>query len=755
MTDPRSSDVDSQGNIKVVCRFRPVNDRESALNSAICVAFPPDQVTVSLVNCDSQGLKFTFDAVFPPDSEQIHVYEAAAKPTVEAVLEGFNGTVFAYGQTGSGKTYTMTGPDIDDERAKGVIPRMVETVFSAIHRANQDLEFTVKVGYAEIYMEKLKDLLEPGNHSLKVHEDKTRGVFIAGLTEEYVSSPGEIYALMKQGQGNREVGATLMNEGSSRSHSLFLMTISQTNKLDFSAKTGKLYLVDLAGSEKISKTGAEGKRLDEAKKINKSLSTLGLVINSLTDGKSTHVPYRDSKLTRVLQDSLGGNAKTALIITCSPSSYNEAETVSTLRFGIRAKTIRNKPKINREHSVAELKLLLAKAETAILQRDNMIALLRQRLVEAGGTLPTEHDLSQFSEETDKTENAGNAPDWEELNLELEQLRNNLDQLREEKAILMQENEKMKTEAEDGYFKLNQAGMKIKSLADQIQDLTSERDSLQAQKADLEAQFSIHSHNIETTEEEKWTNLLSVKDKEIDELKSSLSAKESILMTIESATEQPAVRQLCEAQRSLPRTLTSRSTMLDEELERSRKLAEENERLRKELETVVRHQEPGSEAIVASLTAAAVSKERQLWDQQASLYQRDLANRVEKVVQLEQELDNMKETNEMLVATLCQGDRGLHNHIHSLESTKRKLEIRCNRMGFERRELAENLRITREKVTRLETRLSEAELNFDEACKRLEELLSTPKADDSKIRHSSVRKVLKGRGKSSGELEEAV
>ena len=149
-----------------------------------------------------------------------------------------------------------------------------------------------------------------------------------------------------------------MNERSSRSHMLFILTISQNNTEDLSAKSGKLYLVDLAGSEKVGKTGAEGKVLDEAKKINVSLTALGKVINALTDGKSTHVPYRDSKLTRVLQESLGGNSKTSLIVTCSPHPSNVAETISTLRFGISAKKIKNNPKINKELTVGELQTLV-------------------------------------------------------------------------------------------------------------------------------------------------------------------------------------------------------------------------------------------------------------------------------------------------------------------------------------------------------------------------------------------------------------
>jgi kinesin family member 5 len=167
---------------------------------------------------------------------------------------------------------------------------------------------------------------------------------------------------MRQGNQNRSIAATNMNAESSRSHSIFIMTVTQNNLDDLSQKTGQLYLVDLAGSEKISKTGAAGQVLEEAKMINKSLSTLGMVIHALTDKKSTHIPYRDSKLTRILSESLGGNSKTCLVVTCSPHPYNDLETLSTLRFGSRARSIKNKPKVNREYTVGELKKLYEKKE---------------------------------------------------------------------------------------------------------------------------------------------------------------------------------------------------------------------------------------------------------------------------------------------------------------------------------------------------------------------------------------------------------
>ena len=240
------------------------------------------------------------------NSRQQDVFDFSIRSTVDDILNGYNGTVFAYGQTGAGKSYTMMGTDIADEEGRGVIPRIVEQIFHSILSSPATIEYTVRVSYMEIYMERIRDLLAPHNDNLPVHEEKNRGVYVKGLLEVYVSSVAEVYEVMKRGGNSRAVAATNMNAESSRSHSIFVITITQKNIETGSAKSGQLFLVDLAGSEKIGKTGASGQTLEEAKKINKSLSALGMVINSLTDGKSQHIPYRDSKLTRILQESLGG-----------------------------------------------------------------------------------------------------------------------------------------------------------------------------------------------------------------------------------------------------------------------------------------------------------------------------------------------------------------------------------------------------------------------------------------------------------------
>ncbi|KAG1144782.1 hypothetical protein G6F37_005916 [Rhizopus arrhizus] len=329
------------------------------------------------------------------NTPQKDVFEYSIKSIVDDVTAGYNGTVFAYGQTGSGKTFTMMGADIDDPDTKGIIPRIIEQIFSSINDAPTNIEFTVKVSYMEIYMERVRDLFNPSNDNLAIHEDKTRGVYVKDLYEIYVANRDEVYLAMKNGSSNRVVAYTNMNAESSRSHSIVVITITQKNLDTGAAKSGKLYLVDLAGSEKVGKTGASGQTLEEAKKINKSLTALGMVINSLTDGKSSHVPYRDSKLTRILQESLGGNSRTTLIINCSPSSYNEAETISTLRFGMRAKSIKNKAKVNADLSPAELKALLKKAKTETVTFQTYIAALEGEvnIWRGGNTLPSDKWVS--------------------------------------------------------------------------------------------------------------------------------------------------------------------------------------------------------------------------------------------------------------------------------------------------------------------------------------------------------------------------
>ncbi|CAI5721698.1 unnamed protein product [Peronospora effusa] len=368
------------GNVRVCCRVRPQNAKELTMATAQrCVL--TDETTIEVKTNDGNPQKFTFDHVFGEHENQKTVFESVALPVVQDIMDGYNATIFAYGQTSSGKTYTMEGANIDHPELQGIIPRTATEIFNNVMNADENMEFIVKVSYIEIYMERVRDLLDPykSKVNLQVREDTQRGIFVEGMTEMCVTSDEELLAAMRAGAANRAVAATGMNEGSSRSHSVFMVTLFQRNLENQATKAGKLYLVDLAGSEMVRKTGASGRQLEEAKTINKSLSALGMVINALTDSHITHVPYRDSKLTRVLQESIGGNSRTALIINVSPSSYNALETISTLRFGMRAKSIKNKAVVNEQRSVAEYESLLAAAEKQIAKQKMDIIALEARL----------------------------------------------------------------------------------------------------------------------------------------------------------------------------------------------------------------------------------------------------------------------------------------------------------------------------------------------------------------------------------------
>nr|CAD7424516.1 unnamed protein product [Timema monikensis] len=351
---------------------------------------------------------FTFDAVYDWNSRQEDLYEESIRPLVSSVLDGFNGTIFAYGQTGTGKTYTMEGPK-NDPSQKGIIPKSFEQIFNYISRSS-NMQYLVRASYLEIYQEDIRDLLnkDPSKH-LELREKPEIGVYVKDLSSFVCKSMNEIEHVMVVGNMNRSIGATNMNEHSSRSHAIFVVTI-EMGATEASVKklirVGKLNLVDLAGSERQSKTGASGARLKEASKINLSLSALGNVISALVDGKTTHIPYRDSKLTRILQDSLGGNSKTVMVANIGPASYNYDESLTTLRYANRAKNIKNKPRVNEDpkdallrqyqQEIARLKVLLAEKHKIVEMRAQAQNQKKER--ESKKTQPTPDIPSDITEE---------------------------------------------------------------------------------------------------------------------------------------------------------------------------------------------------------------------------------------------------------------------------------------------------------------------------------------------------------------------
>ncbi|BFZ03931.1 hypothetical protein BsWGS_06971 [Bradybaena similaris] len=352
--------------VKVVVRCRPMNEKEIAdghqrgLSVPRVVEMNVQRGLIEVRNPkggDSESKKFTFDSVYDWNSKQRDLYDETFYDLVDSVLKGFNGTIFAYGQTGTGKTHTMQG----NKRSKddwGVIPNSFEQIFQHISQS-ENQQYLVRASYLEIYQEEIRDLLSKDQSKrLELKERTDTGVYVKDLSSFVTKSVKEIEHVMNVGNSNRSVGATNMNEHSSRSHAIFIVTIECSQEGEDGEnhiRVGKLNMVDLAGSERQSKTGATGDRLKEATKINLSLSTLGNVISALVDGKSTHIPYRDSKLTRLLQDSLGGNAKTVMVANIGPASYNYDETLTTLRYANRAKNIKNKPVINEDPKDALLR----------------------------------------------------------------------------------------------------------------------------------------------------------------------------------------------------------------------------------------------------------------------------------------------------------------------------------------------------------------------------------------------------------------
>lgn len=350
--------------VRVVCRIRPLSQPEVSRETRVVLVL--DDKTLSVQENKHQNI-FTFDSVYDGNSSQEDIYYSVGKKTLAEFFKGFNGTILAYGQTGAGKSYTMTGVDDVDSIHRGLIPRIAEDIFTNIAESLSNVEYTVGISMMEVYKEHIIDLLNPLPKSKEytIHEDKTNGVHVRGLSLNFVSSALEMSSVLRQGVRARKTASTDMNTESSRSHAISQIILTQKDVITGEITKSHLFLVDLAGSEKVDRSGASGVTLEETKKINLSLSVLGLVINSLTEPKSTHIPYRDSKLTRILQESLGGNSRTTLIINISPSSGSYSETLSTLRFGSRAKKIRNSIHINTELSIDQLK-----AKIVLLEKQN-------------------------------------------------------------------------------------------------------------------------------------------------------------------------------------------------------------------------------------------------------------------------------------------------------------------------------------------------------------------------------------------------
>jgi methylase of polypeptide subunit release factors len=512
--------------VRVVARIRP-DKSLSESDQAIKVTGPS---TVQIRAAET----YTFSSVLGPQSSQADAYQTVCGDVpntttgdgsnllqvsafVTEALNGFNTTVIAYGQTGSGKTHTMMGNE------DGIIPRLAKDLFTGLEQLVKTrkaeegtLNITVRVSFVEIYRERLRDLLNVmSTKPIRIREGINSKVIVEGVEEEFVTSHHELLEVMRRGNGARSVAATKMNEDSSRSHSVFTLKIEQQDQETGDTIESKIQLVDLAGSEQVKRTGAAGDRLEEAKAINLSLSCLGNVVSALVEKKS-FVPYRDSKLTRLLQDSLGGTAKTCLIVTLSPSPLDEAESHSTLRFGQRAQRVQNKVTKNVRRSADELERLLAKAEEELI-------LLREQL--AGG-----HPTSNPSQGPQTPPGAPSLPvaydqdneelkeqllqRIEELEFQTEKLQRQLDETLQEKSRVEKQNMKSQLQLSDALLREKRLEVDLDSLKAELAQVR------QSRKDDLMTESSQFVDDVTHLTEKcvKYQMLLVERDEEIEFLK---------------------------------------------------------------------------------------------------------------------------------------------------------------------------------------------------------------------------------------------
>eukprot|EP01137_Pigoraptor_chileana_P025291 Opistho-2@94559 len=491
----RSHSRTSKGKyFKVVVRLRPPVPQELEVHAEECLVVENSRV-VRITEVIDPGAKpssmptevavhgFKFDQVYDKDTTQDELYGTAIKPVVESVLEGYNGSVIAYGQTGTGKTYTMEGRYDDD---RGVIPRASEAIFHYIENSNSGSKFLVRISFLEVYNERVYDLLVPTGENLRVREDAKRGVYVEGLSEHIVRNPEDIHDLMRRGSAVRATGCTKANAESSRSHAVFTIVLERSvadagevepvdNKCVI---VGKLNLVDLAGSEKLPDLDNGMTRLEECKKINLSLTAFGKVILALTASGEHHTPYRDSKLTRILQDSLGGNCKTTLITTVTPMAPCFAESLNSLKFAYRAKSVKNYAVVNKDH----------RQEAMLSAYVSELDRLRMELASI------KVDMTREQEEKEKV-----ARDWEQVQQEKNAIVTELQQSSRVLVDMLDEKSRLETRIKALENKLLTGGTRIQETREFQEALVREQERM---RREYEAKFTFLEAERQRIEREK-------------------------------------------------------------------------------------------------------------------------------------------------------------------------------------------------------------------------------------------------------------
>lgn len=489
----------------------------------------------------------------------------------------------------------MMGPDLQmrgmegfDHSLGGIIPRSTEDIFEKIHQT-EGIEFTVQVSYLEVYRETVKDLLDATKTNLSVREGKDHSFYVEGLTEEYVTDAEEVLDALKRGDENRAVAATKMNAVSSRSHSVFMMKVNQRRIDDGSTKTGQLNLVDLAGSEKIQKTGASGQTLEEAKMINKSLSALSSVIKALADGKG-HTPFRDSKLTLILRNSLGGNTKTSLLLAASPHPDNVAETISTIRFGERAKKIKTKVKANTQRSAAQLQQIVDRLQDELEKTRAYVKLLEDKLGESGIALPSQPSKADVA---DIDAVSGGNLSVGETELEMAVMVEQLKDSEEARMVLLREVETAQQDAREAEAEMQRAQDALMPAQIRLEDALKAKESVE--------------HGMEELRRQLLAEKKSSREKIKAEEARSEAKKQQIALAIKSLKEKVEQEKKAEKERTMAvfqQMKRKSEEQLAEAQQQWQQLSglEAAEKQQAAVDLVVEQERKRSEAVVTEITA---------------------------------------------------------------------------------------------------------------------------------------------------------
>uniref|UniRef100_A0A803T3T6 Kinesin motor domain-containing protein n=1 Tax=Anolis carolinensis TaxID=28377 RepID=A0A803T3T6_ANOCA len=534
-----SKDEDKGIPVKVALRCRPLVPKEIAEGCHVCLSFVPGEQQVIL----GKDKPFTYDYVFDPSTEQEEVFNTCIVPLIKGIFKGYNATVLAYGQTGSGKTYSMGGAYIanqENDPIVGVIPRVIKFLFQKIQEKT-DWHFSLKVSYLEIYNEDILDLLSPAKDrtsQISIREDPKEGIKIVGLTAHEVTNAQETVSCLEQGNNSRTVAATAMNTQSSRSHAIFTISIEQKSKSDMNTSFHcKLHLVDLAGSERQKKTKAEGDRLREGININKGLLCLGNVISALGDEtkKGSFVPYRDSKLTRLLQDSLGGNSHTLMIACVSPADSNLEETLNTLRYADRARKIKNKPIVNIDPQAEEINRLRTQVQ------ELQVLLLQAH----GGTLPVSIGEPSENLQSLMEKNHSLTEENAKLSRSLSEAASQIAQVLESYIAAEQQNEKINAKLEELQqclnLKISQNDSQLEPIQSQyqsnIKNLEEEVSKLQKEKEELIMALHVSKKDANQAKlSEQRRRRLQDLEGEMTDLKKKLKDQSKLLKMKESSEQ---------------------------------------------------------------------------------------------------------------------------------------------------------------------------------------------------------------------------